>query len=346
MGTESGAPPTDLRPEAWEKALDEAPESFTFFQAVRLLHRRSRNRRPVGEFAHPSEEVVRFSVNPSLAFPAGDVQDLRLEGEGPPNLYVNFMGLVGHMGVLPVQYSLLVDAQAAAEGDPDPFRDFLDIFHHRIISLFYKAWERSHFWVSFERGEEDRFTARLLDLIGLGLGDLRQRMPVRDEALAFYSGLLGAQHRSAVALEQLLEDYFDVPMELEQFTGGWYGLSAQSRCLLDDDEEMGGSLGDGTVVGDEVWDPHSRVRIRVGPLRRDRFDEFLPGGRAHGELQEITRFFSDGQFEFEVQLILDRRDVPGMVLGEDDENALPLGWCTWVRTRPFARDADESTFMI
>ncbi len=347
MGTESGTPSPDLRPSApWEEALDDAPESFTFFQAVRLLHRRFPDRRPIGEFAHPSEEVVRFSVNPSLAFPAGDVQDLLLDPEAPPRLQVNFMGLVGHMGVLPVQYSLLIDEQAAAEGEPDPFRDFLDIFHHRILSLFYKAWERSHFWVAFERGEEDPVTRRLLDLVGLGTEDLRRRMSLRDEALLFYSGLLGSQHRSAVALEQLLEDHFQVPAAVEQFAGGWYGLSAQSRCRLDDEEELGGGLGDGTVVGDEVWDPHARVRIRIGPLRRERYDEFLPGGSAHRDLREMTRFFSDGQFDFQVQLVLDRRDVPGMVLGEDTESALPLGWCTWIRTRPFSRDAAETTFMI
>jgi len=346
MGTESGTPSADLRPAPWEEALDDAPESFTFFQAVRLLHRRFPDRRRIGEFAHPSQEVVRFSVNPSLAFPAGDIQNLRLDPEAPPELQVNFMGLVGHMGVLPVQYSLLIDERAAAEGDPEAFRDFLDIFHHRMISLFYKAWERSHFWVAFERGEEDPFTSRLLDLVGLGLGDLRQRMGLRDEALLFYAGLLGSQHRSAVALEQLLEDQFQVPVAVEQFVGGWYGLSAQSRCRLDDDEGLGGSLGEGTVVGEEVWDPHARVRIRVGPLSRDRYDEFLPGGSAHGDLREMTRFFSDEQFDFEVQLILDRNDVPGIVLGEEAERALPLGWCTWIRTRPLSRDADETTFMI
>jgi len=326
--------------------MDDAPESFTFFQAARLLHRRFPDRRRVGEFAHPSEEVVRFSVNPSLAFPAGDVQDLEMGPDGPPRLLINFMGLVGHMGVLPVHYTLLIDDRAASEGSPDAFRDFLDIFHHRIISLFYKAWERSHFWVAFERGEQDRFTSLLLDLLGLGAEDLRRRMSLRDEALIHYSGLLGAQHRSAVALEQMLGDYFEVPVAVEQFAGGWYGLSIQSRCRLDDDEDLAGNLGDGTVVGDEVWDPHARVRVRFGPLRRDRYDSFLPGGSAHAALRSLTQYFSDGQFDFEIQLVLDRRDVPGVVLGEEEESALPLGWCTWVRTRPFSRDAGETTFMI
>ncbi|MBT8398447.1 MAG: type VI secretion system baseplate subunit TssG, partial [Gemmatimonadetes bacterium] len=122
MGTESRVPPADLKPEAWEATLNEAPESFGFFQAVRLLHRRLEDRKAVGEFADPSEEVVRFSANPSLAFPAGEIQYLRLDPDGRADMMTNFLGLVGHMGVLPTQYSLLLDNQAAEEGDPDGLR--------------------------------------------------------------------------------------------------------------------------------------------------------------------------------------------------------------------------------
>lgn len=346
MGTESREPPADLSREEWERALEEAPESFAFFQAVRLLHRRLGDRRKVGEFADPAGESVRFSVNPSLAFPAGDIQDMRVGEDGQPRMSVNFMGLVGHMGVLPTQYSMVLDAQAAEEGDPDPLRDFLDIFHHRLLSLFYGAWERSHFYVPFERQEEDRVSARLLDLIGLGTPGLRRKMSVRDDALLFYCGLLGIQQRSAVALEHLLEDYFGVPVEVLQFHGGWYGLSESSQCRLDDDEGLAGSLGEGTVVGDEIWDPQARVRIRVGPLSREKYDDFLPGGPAYEALAGFTRFFGDGHYDFDLQLVLDRDDVPGVVLGSEEESAPPLGWCTWIRTRPFSLDPDETILSI
>jgi type VI secretion system protein ImpH len=346
MAAESRVPPTDLTPEAWEKVLGEAPETFSFFQAVRLLHRHLEGRSGVGGFAAPSDEVARFSANPSLSFPAGEIQALRTDPDGRTEMVVNFMGLVGHMGVLPTQYTLLIDEQAATEGDPDGFRQFLDMFHHRLLSLFYKAWERSHFYVPFERGEDDPLSKRLLDLVGLGSGDLRGRMRIRDEALLFYSGLLGSRHRNAIALERLLEDYFDVPVEVVQFKGGWFGLSPDSQCRIDDDEKLGGGLGEGTVVGDEIWDPQARVQIKIGPLRREAYDAFLPGGRSVTALKGITQFFGDGQFDFEVQLILHRDDVRGIVLGAEEEPAQPLGWSSWIRTRPFARDADETTFQI
>jgi len=335
-----------------ESDLRDDPQSFSFFQAVRLLRRLHPEARGIGEFANPEDEVVRLSVNPSLAFAAGEVQDLDPIPGHPDRLLVNFMGLVGNQGVLPTQYSLLVNDELKAE--QRPLTDFLDIFQHRFLSLFYAAMERRRFYVPFERGDADRVSRHLFDFLGLGSEPLRQRMELRDEAFLFYCGLLAMRQRGSSALEQMLEDYFEVPIEVHQFVGGWYGLSEDSRCRVDDSqledrfepiEGMG--LGEGAAVGNEIWDPQARVRIRIGPMSRDRYDDFLPGGRAHRALQAITRFYSDDQFDFEVQLVLQGNDVPGVELGGSaDEGAQPLGWCTWIRTRPFERDADETTLSL
>lgn len=345
MATESGIP--DARVEsAAERDLREDPQSFGFFQAVRLLQRLDRERRPIGGFAHPSEEVVRLSSNPDLGFPAGEIQDLRYDAGDAGRMQVNFMGLVGSQGVLPTHYSQLVRSERREEARP--LGDFLDMFQHRMLSLFYAAWERAHFYVPFERGESNLVSRHLLDLVGLGARPLRRRMQVRDDALLFYCGLLGMRQRGAIALEQLLADYFQAPVNVEQFVGGWYGLSTSSRCRVDDEpSDESPALGAGAVVGDEVWDPQARVRVRIGPLSRERYDRFLPGGSAHAALKSIVEFFSDGQLDYELQLVLERDDVPGIVLGEEtEEEAAPLGWCTWIRTRPFVEDADQTTLAL
>ncbi len=108
---------------------------------------------------------------------------------------------------------------------------FLDIFNHRMISLFYRAWEKYRFPVTYRLGEEDRFTHHLLDLIGLGTHGLQERQAVPDDALLHYVALLGEQSRSASALEAILRDYFEVPVEVEQFTGAWYRLDQQYSVL-------------------------------------------------------------------------------------------------------------------
>jgi type VI secretion system protein ImpH len=185
-------------------------------------------------------------------------------------------------------------------------------------------------------------TEHLLDVVGVGIAGFRGRLPVSDQVLAFYAGLLAPQQRSAGALEGILADYFDVPVAIEQFVGGWYPLAIDTQCALGDERDESSQLGLGAVVGDAVWDQQARVRIRIGPLSRARYTDFLPGGEAYRVLQALTAFFSDDRFDFEVQLVLARGEVPACVLEDSDGAGLPLGWSTWVSTQPFARDADET----
>jgi len=320
------------------------PASCGFFQAVRLLERLYPERARVGQFGDPADEVASFSANPSIAFPASEIESLELPDDGPARLRVNFMGLIGPLGVLPHSYTLLVAERLRARDRA--LETFLDIFQHRIISLFYRAWEKHRFTVAYERDGTDRVTEHLFDLVGLGLRGFRKRMLVPDEAFIFYAGALAPQPRSAVALQQVLEDFFEVPVEIEQFIGGWYRLAPGSQCSLGSEAGPADQVGLGAVVGDEIWDQQARVRIRVGPLTREQYERFLPTGAAYALLQKLTGFFSHDQFDFEAQLVLARDDVPACQLSVDGQRPRPLGWGTWLRTRAFARDADETVLTL
>jgi type VI secretion system protein ImpH len=323
-----------------ERLLREQPHSFGFFQAVRQLERLYPDKTPVGGFGDPAAEVVRFGVLPTLAFPASEIQELELNETGPSMMRVNFMGLTGPQGVLPHVYTLL--AQERLRSRDSALVDFLDLFHHRLLSLFYQAWRKYRFTLASEEGVRDALHDHLLDLIGLGSDVSRGRMPMPDEALAYRAGLLVPQARSAGALQQLIEDYFDVPVEVEQFVGAWYTLSEPDRCAIGDENDAA-RLG-GAVVGEEVWDAQARIRVRLGPLGRSRYDAFLPGGTAHRELAGLVGFFCHAQFEVELQLVLKADEVPGLRLGDDA--AMPLGWSTWIRSAPGVRDGDETLLLL
>ena len=185
---------------------------------MRLLERMGSGK-PVGQFANPSEEAARFSSNPALVFPPSEIHSLDWPEGKQPQVTVNFMGLVGELGVLPMPYTEFINDRIRSKDQT--LRAFLDLFHHRIISLFYQAWEKYRFPVAFERDRDDRFTRYLLAFLGLGTNGLRNRLSVPDEALVFYTGLLGLQPRSTTALRQILHDYFAVPVEVEQFIGVW-----------------------------------------------------------------------------------------------------------------------------
>ncbi len=324
--------------------LRDHPYAFNFFQAVRLLARCQPGRAAVGEFAPPSEEIVRFCANPSLAFPASQIQALAWKDGLQPRMTVNFMGLVGPLGVLPNYYTEYVAERASARDTAA--RDFFDLFHHRMISLFYRAWETRHFAAGYER-QEDRLAQIVLDLIGNGTAGLQRRSPVSDSTLIFYAGLLTLDPRSAVALESLLADYFDVEVEVVQFVGVWRPLSSQDQCCLEQGDEDSCSLGRGAVAGDEIWDQQSRVRIRLGPLGAARYREFLPTGAAYEPLRALTRSFCGNEIEFEAQLILKREEAPACELGRETGAAPQLGWFTWIRSQPhFDRDPEDAVLLL
>jgi type VI secretion system protein ImpH len=318
--------------------------SFEFFQAVALLQRLRATMRPVGGFSAPADETVHFRVNPRLGFPASEIQSLRIGEERPADMVVNFMGLTGPSGVLPYTYSEMILERARAKDYS--LAAFLDIFNHRAISMFYRAWQKFHFPVTYAAGSRDLFSNYLLDLVGLGTGGLRDRQDIEDEALLHYVSLVAMQSRSATALEQVLADYFEVPVEIQQFTGAWYGLDRPTQCQMTEEDSPSRQVGEGAVVGDAVWDRQGRVRIRVGPLSMERYNDFLPQGSAYAAMRSITRFYSNQCLDFEMQLVLDHREAPAIELDADAMHPARLGWVSWACTVPLRSDPDDTVLAL
>jgi type VI secretion system protein ImpH len=329
--------------------LHKTPQEFEFFQAVRLFERLFPERSPVGRFVSPSKEVLRFCAHASIPFPASRIQRMEWPEELAPRMVINFMGLAGPSGLLPLYYTDLIVERV--RNKDYALRDFLDVFNHRMISLFYQAWEKYRFAIPYERGERDRFSHSLMDLIGMGTVHLDNRLAVRDDTLMYYSGLLGLHARSAAALQRILWDYFDVPVEIEQFVGAWHRLEESNLCRFESSSDgRSGSaseqLGGGAIVGDEIWNQQSGVRIKMGPLSLAQYLDFLPSGTAHEPLKSLAKFISRGEIDFEVQLILKRDEVPPCELGSEEVAAPRLGWVSWAKTRPMRADAGDTIFSI
>jgi len=321
------------------------PTAYEFFQAVRVLAHAQPDRGRVGYFGDPSREIARFGANPDSSFPASEIQGITAgEDDGPPRMTVNVMGLNGPLGTLPLVYSQLIAARLR-QGDPTP-RAFIDLLNHRMISLFYRAWEKHRLAVGYETGTENRLGEHLADLVGLGTKHLGERLSVSADSVLSFAGLFSSAQRSAVALEEMLSESFSVPATVEQFVGSWHPLDRESCTAIGDETGPATQLGIGAVAGDEIWDPQARIRARLGPLTREQYDRLLPGGQAHEALGAMARLFTDDQVEVEVQLVLAADEVSGCVLGADDAQGARLAWGTWLRTRPMTRDADETVFSL
>jgi type VI secretion system protein ImpH len=336
----------DLTESGLRRLLEDDHHFVHFFQAVRLLERLYPERNPVGLYVTPSSEVVRFSSLPTLSFPAGELDSLTLRDDQPHAMQVNFMGLSAAVGALPHPYTeYLLDRMRARDHGPAAF---FDLFNHRILSLFYRSWEKYRFFIAYERkgAGEDALSARLLALLGMGTAGLRNRMDIPDEAALYYTGLLAQKTRSAQGLKQILEDYFDIPVEIGQFTGSWNRLPVRHQTFLNETYSFTEKLGFGTIIGDEIWDQSGKVTVRLGPMPFAQYREFLPGAQACRELASWLRFYGNRELTFVVQLVLDRAEVPSFHLGETGASSGRLGLVSWIKNREFERDPDEAFYEV
>lgn len=325
MAAESGAPAAGVA-----RALFAEPYRFDFFQAVRVLEALRPAAAPAGQGSRPADEAVRFRATPALGFAPADV-DAVVEGEngGPPEMTVAFLGLGGAGGPLPRPFSEWVLRQARA-GDTGP-RDFLDLFHHRLVALMYRA--RARHRVSLSRAPADETAAGrwLFSLIGLGTPGLRERMAVPDRALLGYAALFAGEVRSGVGLECVLGSHFGARARVVPFTGGWVAIEP------DDWTRIGATgqnraLGGDAVLGRRAWDPQAAFEVELGPLSLGEYVRFLPGGSAFAALCGLVRLWAGAGPAFTVRLRLDTAQVPPSRLGT--RAGARLGWTSWLRTRP------------
>jgi type VI secretion system protein ImpH len=326
-----------------DQELFDEPFRFEFFQAVRLLEKIFPERRAVGREATTTEEIVRFRSRVALDFPASEIHELQETGGETADaqrleMFINFMGMIGASGVMPAHYTELA-IERKRYGDTAMW-SFMDIFTHRAVSLFFRAWEKYRFPVGYERGADD-FTQFLFDFAGLGTSGLRGRMHLEDESLFPYSGLISQKPHSAIALSNILSDYFGVKAKIEQFFGQWLELDAESITTLGQANSL---LGGNAIVGTRIWGQQSKFRIRLGALSFEKFQDFLPNGAAHKSLKSIVRLMVGLEFDFDVQLVLQAKQVPGTILTTRAMRRPMLGWTSFLKTKPFKQD-DEQVVM-
>lgn len=302
---------------------------FSFFKAVHLLELLFPKKKPLGQTLVPDEEVVRFSVKPGLAFPPSDISGMQhLDEAGPVGMEIPFMGLIGPSGVLPHWYNEL--AMERVRQKDFSLTSFFDIFHHRLLSLFYLAWRKYRFPENYLSGAGDRLSRCLLSLMGLGTAGLRGRIGLPEESLVFYTGLLTRPVPSAVAIKAAVEYFSGVTVEVEQFIDRVISLGLEEQTQLG---SANGQLGVDAVIGSSAWESQTKFRVCLGPMGYTEFHRLLPSGNMLIPLFSLVRYMAGIEYEFEIRLFLKREEIPLCALG--GETPSRLGWTTWLKTPGF-----------
>lgn len=326
-----GAAPASATPARSSVAADQlmdmlarAPYEFDFFQALRRLECAFRDRPRLGETTRPAEEPIRLGQEPSMAFAPASLSRLRPgRSGGPPWLLVHFMGLLGPNGPLPLHVTEYARDRLRNANDPTMTR-FLDLFHHRMLSLFYRAWANGQPTVNHDRPESDRFGGYVGALAGLAFRVLREPDNFPDSAKFFYAGHLGAQTRHAAGLAAIIGDFFGMPAKVQEFMGDWLEIPVPNRWALGR-RDPANRLGLSATLGARAWTRQHKFRVFLGPLDRAQFRRMLPGGSSLKRLKDVVRAYTGDELRWDVRLTLHERVEEPLRLGRSN-----LGWTAWL----------------
>ncbi len=305
----------------------------------------------------PTDDVladpVRLEAVQGLAFAPAAVASLAERG-GRLHARMAFLGLTGPLGVLPQPYSELV--QKADRARNRAVSAFLDLFNHRLATLFVRAGEKYRLGLLLQHAAStapreapppasgaDPASRAMLALAGYGTPHLRGRMAVPDEVVLFYAGLFAHKQRPPAALRSMLCDFLGMDVRVEPFSGRWVPVAAteQSRLPRAGEPPRFVSLGVDAVAGGRIWDVQGAFRVVVGPVDTAGMRALMPDGPVLRRLVDLVRAYAGLDLEFDVQVILRADCVPDLAMpGPDAADVAPprLGWNTWAKSLPALAD--------
>jgi len=316
--------------------LKEQPFAFDFNAAVRLLQSRSPHQPRIGHSLSPAQDPVRFAQSPALDFAPSTLEAVRQKDPARPYiLYSRHFGMFGPNGPLPFCFTEHARERILHHGDRT-FSVFCDVFHHRLTSFLFRAWADAQKTVDFDRPSDPHWTKYVGALVGIGMDSLSGMDSLPDRAKFYFAGRLVQQTRNAEGLEAIIQDFFAVPTKLQTFVGRWLNLPAGSECQLGSSQATG-TLGASAIVGSRVWTCQLQFRLRLGPMNLADYERLLPSGGSFRRLRDWVRQYAGEQFFWDVQFVLLKEEVPQTRLGGFGR----LGWTVWLKTKPFADDAED-----
>jgi type VI secretion system protein ImpH len=308
-------------------ALRDAPHRFSLFAALRLVERASADRPRLGESRRASEDAIRLGQPPYLTFVPTELAGLQFPEGMLPRLEEYSFGLFGPNGPLPLHLTEVAYERQRQLNDPS-FSDFINFLQHRLIALFYRAWADADPATSHDRPDVDRFKLYLGSMLGLGFDASAARDPVLDNAKLSRAAQFSAQARSAEGLQDVLADYFELPIDVRSFAPAWLDIPPASFTRLGN-RSQDAQLGVGTTLGSASWQSQHQFEIVIGPLTLTTFEHFLPGTAGLRELAALVRLYTNDEWSWIMRLRVAAHEVPAMQLGAGSR----LGWTSWVGGR-------------
>ncbi len=317
----------DLMAQWYECATPWKSGFFSMMRAIAARHPRS----PApGTARLPAQEPVRLGQQPGMIFPPREIASLD-DNDGILKIRLFWPGIWGPNSVFPLHLS--EQAYFCTTRQNYGLSDFADIFHHRALSLFYRAWFLCQDTATLDDPQNERFSFYAGCLTGFAPATVTSPLP-RHARLASAPHLI-REARSPDGLTGSLQHYFDLPFHLQEFVLQWIGLTEEDQSRLGA-KKGACRLGAGAILGDTVHDRQHKFRLLAGPLTLQQYLSFTPGGQDMPVLREWVRCFIGVEYNWDVQLVLAADQVPLAQLDGHHQ----LGHAVWLerknKTQPLA----------
>lgn len=320
--------------------MDEKIGSFDFVAAVRQLECAHPGKPRVGDAARVRDDVVRLSQHVSLGFQGKALHELeRTAGAHEYRLYVNFLGLLGSNGPMPLHYTEYADQRTRHKSDPT-FKEFIDLFNNRLLSLFYRATVQFDPAVSFDRPGNNPYADVLGALCGLLPEASANRDSIADSVKRHYPGWMANSAKSPDGIKAILSDYFDLPFDVREWVGAWLPLPEVSIARLGSGA-VSIQLGRAAYIGKRVWSIRHKFQILVGPLDWDTFSSFKPGSKRAKALHDLVRNYVGDEWDWDLELVLNAGERQPMALNRRSS----LGFDSWVVGKSGHRFAAQTVLL-
>ncbi|SFN56500.1 type VI secretion system protein ImpH [Izhakiella capsodis] len=299
----------------------DSPWNSGFISIMRAIAARTPELPTPGIAALPSQERFRLGQTAHMVFAPREIAHIAQQND-KINLHLFGLGVWGPQGAMPLHISEL--AYTRSENHDNTLNEFVDIFHHRALSQFYRAWSLSQDTASLDRQAEDKFSFYVGSLVGLESREL----PPSD--LPLHPRLASSAHlireaRNPEGLVGALHYYFEVPVQISEFAVQWIFLQPNDQSQLGNSDACL-MLGNGAILGDTVQDRQHKFQLIFGPLSLQQYLRFSPWGQDLPVLREWVRNFVGFEYAWEVKLLLKANEVPCATLGEIHQ----LGYTSWL----------------
>lgn len=326
--------------------LSAEPWAHDFFAVLRRFESLWRHQPRLGKAVRPSAEPVRLGQDAELDFAPAALMSFTATNDKPPRIGTRHLGLFGPMGALPLHLTEYTRDRQRNHGDATLAR-FADVFHHRALLLFYRAWAQTQPAVQADRPGDDQFAKWVSALFGQAPAAFEEAHAapnaVPDDARRFMAGHLSRAARNVESIEKALRSYFRVPVRVESHVGHWMHIRPEDRTRLGGPAHRHSTaLGRSAVAGAKVWDRQYKLRLHLGPLTLAQYESFLPGQAALAQLRGWMHQLLGIGMQWDVRLVLKGAEVPRLGFG----TRTPLGRTTWLGCKPARSDRDRGDLRI